>query len=66
MGELRKAIGPLTSREICIAIHSLGKDSDMSDKRRLNQTTVSVYNLLCRECESGRVSHVEGFPVKWI
>ena len=59
MQVLQQADKPLTSREICIAILT-GKDFDMADKRRLNQTTVGVYNLLCRQYEGGRVDRVEG------
>ena len=62
---LREADRPLTSREICLAILA-GKDFDFTDKRRLNQTTVGVYNLLCRLHENGRVERVEGWPVRWI
>ena len=65
IGEMRKATEPLTSRQICLAILA-GKDFDMTDKRRLNQTTVSVYNLLCRECDLGRVSRVEGRTTSWM
>jgi len=64
MQVLKQADRPLTSREICIAILA-GKDFDMSDKRRLKQTTTGVYIVLCRECERGRVDRVDGFPVKW-
>ena len=62
---LREASKPLTSRDICLTILS-GKDFDMSDKRRLNQTTVGIYNLLCHECGQGRVKKVRGHPVRWI
>ena len=61
---LREADRPLTSREICLAILA-GKDFDFTDKRRLNQTTVGVYNLLCRLHENGRIDRVEGWPVRW-
>ncbi len=64
MNELKNADKPLSSREICIAILT-GKDFDMTDTRRLNQTTVSVYSLLQRECENGRVDRADGFPVMW-
>ena len=64
MEVLRNADKPLTSREICIAILT-DKDFDFGDKRRLNQTTVGVYNFLCRQHENGRVDRVEGLPVRW-
>ena len=64
MQALREADRPLTSREICLAILA-GKDFDFTDKRRLNQTTVGVYNLLCRLHENGRIDRVEGWPVRW-
>ena len=64
MQALREADRPLTSREICLAILA-GKDFDFTDKRRLNQTTVGVYNLLCRLHENGRTDRVEGWPVRW-
>ena len=64
MDVLRNADRPLTSREICLAILA-DKDFDFADKRRLNQTTVGVFNFLCRECEAGRVDMVEGWPVRW-
>jgi len=47
MQTLRNADKPLTNREICIAILT-GKDFDLSDKRRLNQTTTGIYNFLNR------------------
>ena len=59
MEVLRNADKPLTSREICLAILA-GKDFDFTDKRRLKQTTVGVYNFLRRECKFGRVDRVEG------
>ena len=37
----------------------------LSDRRRLNQTTVGIYNFLKRESEAGRVDKVEGWPVRW-
>jgi hypothetical protein len=61
---LKQADKPLTSREITIAILQ-GKDFDFTDKRPLNQTTVGVYNFLCRQHENGRVDRVEGWPVRW-
>jgi len=64
METLRNADKPLTSREICLAILA-DKDFDLSDKQRLNQTTVGVYNLLKLECEAGRIYSVEGCPVGW-
>ena len=54
MQVLKSTDKPLTSREICLAILT-DKDFDMSDKRRLNQTTVGVYNVLCRLREKGVV-----------
>ena len=63
MQVLEQADKPLTSREICLAILA-DKDFDFTDKCRLNQTTVGVYNFLCRECEAGRVDMVEGWPNK--
>jgi len=65
MQVLEQADRPLTSREICLAILA-DKDFDFNDKRRLNQTTVGVYNFLCRQHENGRVDRVEGWPVRWI
>ena len=62
---LREADRPLTSREICLAILA-GKDFDFTDKRRLNQTTVGVYNFLCREFENGRVGKLEGRTTHWM
>ena len=64
METLRNADRPLTSREICLAILA-DKDFDFADKRRLNQTTVGVYNFLKRECDAGRVDRVEGLRVRW-
>ena len=61
MNELKNADRPLSSREICISILA-GKDFDMTDTRRLNQTTVSVYNLLQRECENHRLESVDNHP----
>ena len=67
MQVLEQADKPLSSREICLAILAdiADKDFDMSDRRRLNQTTVGVYNFMCRECEAGRVDRVEAWPVRW-
>ena len=62
---LEQADKPLTSREICLAILS-DKDFDFNDKRRLNQTTVGVYNFLKVECELGHVTKVSDWPVRWI
>jgi len=62
---LEQADKPLTSRDICLAILA-NKDFDLTDKRRLNQTTVGVYNFLCRQHEAGRVDRVEGWPIKWV
>ena len=64
METLRSADKPLTSREICLAILA-GKDFDFTDKRRLNQTTVGVYNFLCCQHRLGRVDKVMGWPVRW-
>ena len=64
METLRNAHKPLTSREITIATLQ-GKDFDFADKRRLNQTTIGVYNFLCRQHENGRVHRVDGWPVRW-
>jgi len=61
---LEQAHKPLTSREICLAILA-DKDFDLSDKRRLNQTTTGIYNFLKREFEAGRVDRVEGWPVRF-
>jgi hypothetical protein len=55
----------LTSREICLAILA-DKDFDFTDKRRLNQTTVGVYNFLCCQHQNRRVDKVEGWPVRWV
>lgn len=65
MQELKNADKPISSRDICLAILA-GKDFDMSDKRRLNQTTVGVYNLLCRESNIGRIERVESHPARWV
>jgi len=73
METLNNAHRPLTSREICLAILA-DKNFDLSDKRRLNQTTTGIlnqtttgiYNFLKRECEAGRVGRIEGCPVRWV
>jgi len=62
---LEQAHKPLTSREICLAILA-DKDFDFTDRRRLNQITVGVYNFLCRQHETGRADRVEGWPVRWV
>lgn len=62
---LEQAERPLTSREVCITALT-GKDFDMNDTRRLNQTVTGVYLVLVAECERGRVDKVEGFPTKWL
>ena len=61
---LKDADRPLSSREICLMVLN-DKDFDMSDRRRLNQTTAGIYNFLKRESEVGRVDKVEGWPVRW-
>lgn len=64
METLENADRPLTSREICIAILA-NKDFDMTDKRRLNQTTTGVYILLCRLHKIGNADRVDGEVVRW-
>jgi len=61
---LDRADKPLTGREICLAMLE-GKDFDMSDTRRLNQTTTGVYNALCYQHRNGRIDKIEGLPAKW-
>jgi len=65
MQVLEQADKPLTSREICLAILA-DKDFDLNDKRRLNQTTVGVYNFLCRQHEYGRLDRVGDRVAKWL
>lgn len=62
---LQQADKPLTSREICLAILE-DKDFDLTDKRRLNQTTTGVYIFLRRQHEIGQVDRVEGWPIRWV
>ena len=61
---LTEADKPLTSREICLAALE-GKDFDLTDTQRLNQTTTGIYNALCYQRRMGRVDKVEGYPSKW-
>jgi len=61
---LQEADKPLTSREICLAALE-GKDFDLSDTQRLNQTTTGIYNVLCYQHRNGRVDRVGGYPSKW-
>ena len=60
---LKDADKPMTSREICLAI--LPPDFDLSDKRRVNESTSRVYKVLVREHEFGRIDRVHGRPAKW-
>tara|TARA_R110002110_G_scaffold411228_1_gene635375 strand:+ start:8851 stop:9336 length:486 start_codon:yes stop_codon:yes gene_type:complete len=52
---LREASGPLSSREICLALLE-AKGIDTSDKRLVNQVTSRVYKALQREAGAGRVT----------
>jgi len=61
---LHEADKPLTSREICLAALE-GKDFDLTDTRRLNQTSTGFYNALSYQHRHGRIDKVEGFPVRW-
>lgn len=61
---LQDADRPLTGREICLAALS-GKDFDMSDKKRLNQTTVGIYIALCAQHKHGRIDRIDAHPAKW-
>ena len=64
MQTLKEVDKPLTSREICLATLR-DKDFDLTDTRRLNQTTNGVYLVLCRQVEFGRVDCVQGLPKRW-